>query len=512
MHALIFGGSGRGRSSGGSSCWSLRLLGKHDRATVQGKYSGSQASDGGARTAGPVTGGANPGGSSRADWGVDQGLLAFLQQNRGEAKYLVAVQATGESVPIILATGEPVVTLGEYKSQDPFPPVTELEKMVTKGELRYVWLTAGSGGAGSGSSASRKVLQEVVNWVKRRTPRWSSQPPTAPRRRVPCLIWRVGGDQARGADLSGRATDTGQRHDAAPGVWYSQTRERSDSCADLTAADEFRCDRSSRLKRSVQAFFCALWGKYRLCPRDAKEGVVRIRAVGACAALAVLMLLVAVWGAAGCAGGSSTSESGNVSSTGTLPQGEAEIEATEFQGVKLTPLREQGNNALRGTQFIDKEAYRLVVDGLVEHPLSLSYADLQAYEQESWLMDMNCVEGWGFTAKWTGPSLPAILADAGVKPEAVIAIFHTADVEGGYTSLPLDYIRENNILLALKINDITLPPERGFPFQVVAKDKYGYKWAKWVTRIELSSDSSFRGYWERAGYNNNADQDGPAFE
>ncbi len=117
-----------------------------------------------------------------------------------------------------------------------------------------------------------------------------------------------------------------------------------------------------------------------------------------------------------------------------------------------------------------------------------------------------------FTAKWTGPSLSAILADAQVKPEAIIAIFYSADVPTGYTSLDLDYILENNILLALKINDLTLPPERGFPLQVVAKSKFGYKWAKWVTRIELSSDADFRGYWERAGYNNNADDDGPAFE
>jgi DMSO/TMAO reductase YedYZ molybdopterin-dependent catalytic subunit len=51
-------------------------------------------------------------------------------------------------------------------------------------------------------------------------------------------------------------------------------------------------------------------------------------------------------------------------------------------------------------------------------------------------------------------------------------------------------------------NDITLPPNRGFPFQLVAKSKFGYKWAKWVTRIELSSNTNFRGYWERSGYPN----------
>ena len=166
----------------------------------------------------------------------------------------------------------------------------------------------------------------------------------------------------------------------------------------------------------------------------------------------------------------------------------------------------------KGTQYIDKATYTLTVDGLVDHPLSLSYADLEAYPQISQLMDLDCVEGWSFTAKWTGPALSAIFADAGVKPEAKIVIFHTTDVPEGYSSLDLNYILENNIIIALKDNDITLSPDRGFPFQVVAMSKFGYKWAKWVTRIELSDNTSFRGYWESAGYNNNAYVGGPAFD
>ena len=198
----------------------------------------------------------------------------------------------------------------------------------------------------------------------------------------------------------------------------------------------------------------------------------------------------------------------------TEPPGSAaeEIEATEFQGVKLTPISQQDNNALAGTQNIDRGTYKLIVDGLVENPLTLTYEQLLAYPQESWLMLFNCVEGWKFTAKWTGPQINSILNDAKVKPEAKIIIFHTKDVPEGYSSLDLDYIRNNNILLALKLNDITLPAERGFPFQVAAKSKFGYKWAKWVVRMELSSDVNFRGYWEKAGYNNNADEKGPAFE
>lgn len=221
-------------------------------------------------------------------------------------------------------------------------------------------------------------------------------------------------------------------------------------------------------------------------------------------ALVVVLVFVITAGfaAVGCGDGSTTET--------TWPNGE--IEATEFQGVELTPIRDQRNNALSGTQVIDKDTYTLTIDGLVDNPLTLSYADLQAYEQESWLMDLDCVEGWSFTAKWTGPKLSDILADAGVQPEAVVAIFHTADVPDGYTSLTLDYIIDNDIILALKLNDITLPADRGFPLQVVAKNKYGYKWAKWVTEIELSSNTHFRGYWEGIGYSNDAEVGGPPFD
>ena len=176
----------------------------------------------------------------------------------------------------------------------------------------------------------------------------------------------------------------------------------------------------------------------------------------------------------------------------------------EFQGQKLTPISGQNNNALNGTQYIDQATYKLTVDGLVDHPLTLTYSDLQSYPQISRLMDLDCVEGWQFTAKWTGPSLVDILNAAGVQPGAKILIFHTSDVPSGYSSLDISYILDNNIIIALKDNDITLTPDRGFPFQVVAMSKLGYKWAKWITRIEVTSDTSFLGYWESRGYPNAA--------
>ena len=88
-------------------------------------------------------------------------------------------------------------------------------------------------------------------------------------------------------------------------------------------------------------------------------------------------------------------------------------------------------------------------------------------------MTLNCVEGWSVTILWEGISVRDLLKEAEIDSTAKIAIFHAKD--GYSTSFPLDYIMENDIIMAYKTNDLTLPPERGFPFQLVAEKKWGYK-------------------------------------
>jgi len=66
--------------------------------------------------------------------------------------------------------------------------------------------------------------------------------------------------------------------------------------------------------------------------------------------------------------------------------------------------------------------------------------------------------------------------------------------------------------MAYKMNNVTIPPERGFPFQLVGEGKWGYKWIKWITEIELSNDETYRGYWERRGYSNDGDLDKDFFD
>jgi DMSO/TMAO reductase YedYZ molybdopterin-dependent catalytic subunit len=73
-------------------------------------------------------------------------------------------------------------------------------------------------------------------------------------------------------------------------------------------------------------------------------------------------------------------------------------------------------------------------------------------------------------------------------------------------------VLDKKLMLAYKINGVTLPPERGYPFELVAEGKWGYKWIKWVQSIELSNDINFHGFWESRGYNQNGDLSGPIYQ
>jgi hypothetical protein len=81
-----------------------------------------------------------------------------------------------------------------------------------------------------------------------------------------------------------------------------------------------------------------------------------------------------------------------------------------------------------------------------------------------------------------------------------VEIFYAVD--GYSTSFPIEYLIDNKILMAYQMNNVTMPPERGFPFQLVAESKWGYKWVKWITKIEVSNNTDYEGYWESRGYSN----------
>lgn len=179
------------------------------------------------------------------------------------------------------------------------------------------------------------------------------------------------------------------------------------------------------------------------------------------------------------------------------------VEIKEYEGERLDSMADVLDLSIKGPQYMDINSYELEITGLVEEPKKYTYDQVLEHQKYSKVITINCVTGWSARVLWEGVLLKDLFDEVKVKPEANTVIFYAYD--GYTTSLPLDYIISNNILMADKINNVTLVPERGFPFQLVAEDKYGYKWIKWITKIELSDNKNYKGYWESRGYNNEAD-------
>ena len=180
-----------------------------------------------------------------------------------------------------------------------------------------------------------------------------------------------------------------------------------------------------------------------------------------------------------------------------------ENEIDQYQGARLDPAIGPRDNSIKGIQQVDIASYALSIGGLVNQPVELSYNQVRALDAHERLITLYCVEGWEATILWKGVLLDELIAMAGVKPEAVTVIF--GSVDGYTTSLPLQTIKDKALILAYAANGLDLPPAMGYPFIVVAEDKLGYKWARWVNSIILSDDADYKGYWEQAGYPNEAE-------
>ena len=180
------------------------------------------------------------------------------------------------------------------------------------------------------------------------------------------------------------------------------------------------------------------------------------------------------------------------------------VEIKDYKGEKLGSINDFRENSINGPQYINISTYKLAVTGLVQNEKTYTYNDvIDRHTHYEKVVTINCVEGWSVKILWEGVLLNDLLTEAGYDTGAQVVIFYAQD--GYSTSLPLSYIVSNNIMIAYKMNGVVLPPDRGYPFQLVAESKYGYKWIKWITQIEVSDDANYRGYWESRGFSNNAD-------
>ena len=187
------------------------------------------------------------------------------------------------------------------------------------------------------------------------------------------------------------------------------------------------------------------------------------------------------------------------------------VEIREYEGERLSSLNDFRENAIKGTQRVDINEYTLEIAGLVQDTKKFSYNEIiDNFDHYKKVATLDCVEGWIAKILWEGILVKDLIGKDNIMPEAKIIIFHAYD--GYTTSFPIDYIFDNNILLAYKANEILLPQNRGFPFMLVAESKWGYKWIKWVTKIEISDDETYQGFWESRGYANEGDIDKSYYE
>ena len=185
-------------------------------------------------------------------------------------------------------------------------------------------------------------------------------------------------------------------------------------------------------------------------------------------------------------------------------------EVGAYQGQSLTPvsvyiqyLISHPDVAIAGTQAINRETYRLAITGMVNNPLNYTYDSVvNGFNSTLQVGTLPCVEGWSVTLLWEGVPITDLLQQAGVSPNANTLIFLASD--GYSSSLPLQYVTQNNIMVAYKMNNLTLTDQTGWPLFLVAQNQYGYKWVEWLTEINVSNDSNYLGFWESRGYPNNA--------
>jgi DMSO/TMAO reductase YedYZ molybdopterin-dependent catalytic subunit len=193
---------------------------------------------------------------------------------------------------------------------------------------------------------------------------------------------------------------------------------------------------------------------------------------------------------------------GGVGRQGPLALPAAEVRS--YEGKDLSSVNDFLENSIKGPQFVNISEYRLTVTGLTNRTDVYTYNKvLEKYPHYTKVVTLFCVEGWDTTILWEGVLVQDVIRTAGIDPRATTVIFTAHD--GYTTSFPLDYLMNHDIIMAYRMNNVTLPAERGYPFQLVAEDKWGYKWIKWIEKIELSDNAGYRGYWEQRGYSNNGD-------
>jgi DMSO/TMAO reductase YedYZ molybdopterin-dependent catalytic subunit len=178
------------------------------------------------------------------------------------------------------------------------------------------------------------------------------------------------------------------------------------------------------------------------------------------------------------------------------------ISDSELTEEDITPLDDFFVLDIGFRPQIDVQKWTLEVRGMVDTPLELTYQDILSYPSRTQITRLYCMPGFEGVGKWRGVPVREILEEAGYSPDTVHVVFYAPD--GFSSSIPLVKALQEDTILAYEMNDVTLPHPHGFPLRLVVPGKVGYKWVKWIVKIELV-DFEYEGYWESRGYSNEGD-------
>ena len=150
---------------------------------------------------------------------------------------------------------------------------------------------------------------------------------------------------------------------------------------------------------------------------------------------------------------------------------------------------------------VPSDTWNLTIGGHVNNELSFTYSNFTSQPSKEVLATLHCVDGFSATALWKGVPLKDLLDLVQVQTGAVDVVFYAADDYS--SSLTIEEASVDNVILAYEMNHEILPVDQGFPVRLVAPNQLGYKWVKWIVRIEIVN-YDYIGYWESRGWSDNA--------
>jgi len=151
---------------------------------------------------------------------------------------------------------------------------------------------------------------------------------------------------------------------------------------------------------------------------------------------------------------------------------------------------------------ISTDSWKLIIDGEVEHPFTLSWQDFIALPQTEDTSDFHCVTTWSkLNINWKGVRLLDLAAL--VQPKEMATHILCYGYDDYTTNVSLEEALKPDVLLAHTVEDKPLPKEHGGPVRMITPQLYAWKGSKWINRIEFLSKNKL-GFWEERGYSNTA--------